>query len=407
MECLPARLQISVRNQMEENNKTLGIICGMYGYYHEGEYYFHFSLGRIIDKLAGHYKKIFVCVPIRNSPPDITRDCHLRAKNVEFIPQPFYTTSMGGLKCFKSITKAYFDVCRKADSIFIRGMPPFVGLLYIIMRLCKCRVCHWIVGNPIALLKTHRRHGRIMDCLSIMYALQDRFFTRLGRRLVDGAFICCGDELGGIYKSNRTTATASGTIIKDEFHERLDTCQADKIRILFLSFIRPEKGVEYLIEAVAKLKTNRPWELVLAGPRDRYGSYQEKLEQAINRFGIQEQVKWAGYISYGPEMIELFSDADIFVLPTLSEGTPHVLVEARANSIPIISTTVGGIPTSVRDGHDGLLVPPKDSNALSEAIDKIIADGELRRSLIRNGFKSAQGMTLDNLIELIVKSLRD
>jgi glycosyltransferase involved in cell wall biosynthesis len=97
--------------------------------------------------------------------------------------------------------------------------------------------------------------------------------------------------------------------------------------------------------------------------------------------------------------------ADLVVLPTLSEGTPHFLVEARANGLPCISTTVGGVPTTVTDRYDALLVPPKNAKALAQAIERVIGDGELRRMLIRNGLTAARKQTLDRFIDVVLGEL--
>src|SRR3981189_3992209 len=92
---------------------------------------------------------------------------------------------------------------------------------------------------------------------------------------------------------------------------------------------------------------------------------------------------WCVYSSYGEPLFDHLRAADFFVVPSLSEGTPHVLVEARANGLPCISTSVGGVPTSVTDGYDALLVPPKNSDALARTIDRVLRDGDVRRGLFR------------------------
>jgi glycosyltransferase involved in cell wall biosynthesis len=116
-------------------------------------------------------------------------------------------------------------------------------------------------------------------------------------------------------------------------------------------------------------------------------------------------VFWPGYTSYGEPLFDHLRAADIFVLPSLSEGTPHVLVEARANGLPCISTSVGGVPTSVTDGYDALLVPPKNSDALARAIDRVIRDGDLRRALIRNGLVSSRAHTLERFVGEVLDQL--
>jgi glycosyltransferase involved in cell wall biosynthesis len=217
--------------------------------------------------------------------------------------------------------------------------------------------------------------------------------------------LCNGREVGAIYKSPRTTITISSTITDDEIFEREDTCQKGELNILFVGFIRPEKGLEYLLKALSLLKIDKPWKLTIVGSWDGFEHYHRKLQRIAADLKIGDKVCWAGYVSYGREMFQYMRDSDIFVLPTLSEGTPRVLVEARANSLPVVATRVGGIPTSVTDGKDGLLVPAKDPKSLVAAIEHIVKNDELRRTLIRNGIKAARRLTIDNFIDLIVNKL--
>ncbi|NIP26893.1 MAG: glycosyltransferase [Phycisphaerae bacterium] len=386
------------------SEKVLGIISAMYAYRHEGDLYIHSSFGRIIDTLAERYKEVILCIPTKKQRPDEPRDYRIQAGNVEVIPQPFYTSSLGSLKHPLEILRAYTHTCKKSDALFIRGLAPFVGLLYVHAWLRKNVVCHWIVGNPIALLKTHKRSGLIIDKLSLIYAHIHRLNTRAGRWLTKGAFVCNGTELAELYKSPCTIVAVSSSVKASEFFEREDTCGGKKVRILFVGFVRPEKGVEYLIKAVSKLVTEKEWELVIVGSRDGYSAYTEKLDKLVDDRNLRKQVRWVGYVK---EVSQYFREADIFVLPTLSEGTPHVLVEARANSLPVISTNVGGIPDSVSHGYDGVLVPPKDSDALAHAIDHLISDKEFRQSLIRNGLSSARNFTIARFVDTVVDTVVD
>jgi glycosyltransferase involved in cell wall biosynthesis len=171
-----------------------------------------------------------------------------------------------------------------------------------------------------------------------------------------------------------------------------------------VGYIRPEKGIEYLLEAVSQLSVGIPWELEIVGP-DEFPNYRRRLDEIIAARGIRERVRWAGYVPYGRPLFDCMRAADIFVLATLSEGTPHVLVEARANSLPCISTTVGGVPSTVEHEYDALLVPPKNPGALARAMERLVRDGELRRALIRNGFEAARRQTLERFIATVQKEL--
>jgi len=390
------------------SRKTLGVVLESYGCRQEGAVHMHFSLGRVIDRLAARHEKLILCMPLKDAAPDSSRDYRLLSGNVEVIAQPFYVHSKDAVRHPLGIAKAFWRTCRKSDWLFLRGMIPFVPVLYGAAAARGCRVCHWIVGDPLACLRGNARGGKVMDALSMAYAWQDRVVSKIGRRLTGGAFVCNGSELGRIFRSPRTVVTVSSTVAEDEFFVREDTCQGERIRILYIGFVRPEKGLEYLIEAVSMLNLDRPWELVIAGrTKQWYAEYCDRLDRLVERLGLKDRIGWRGYIPYGPEMFQCFREADIFVLPTLSEGTPRVLVEARANSLPIVSTNVGGIPTSMTNGLDGLLVPPKDAGALARAIERIVSDGHLRRDLIHNGLISARAMTVDRFVDLVARVLED
>jgi glycosyltransferase involved in cell wall biosynthesis len=216
--------------------------------------------------------------------------------------------------------------------------------------------------------------------------------------------ICNGRELTEAYASSRTTEVVSSTIKEREFFYRVDTCQQSLVRILFVGFVRPEKGIEYLLDAVSQLDPSLPWKLEIVGPRE-YPEYCKKLGEIVAEHDMSRRIRWTDYVPNGAPLFNIMRAADVFVLPTLSEGTPHVLVEARANGLPCISTTVGGVPSTVTHGYDALLVPPKDAPALARAIEQVICDPDLRRMLIFNGLVQAQSQTLDRFIAAVVKEL--
>jgi glycosyltransferase involved in cell wall biosynthesis len=369
-----------------------------------GKIWMQSASGRVAEALAGHFDKVCMCAPVVHKAPPPPFDEPLDATNVELIKQPFWSTTADSFRHLFGIASAYARTCRRADFLFVRGMCPYTDVLYAFAAIYRKPICHWIVGDTVSLLQMGTRRGRVLDALALLYALQDRLTTRLGRWLTNGALICNGRELARAYASPRTTEVVSSTIHEHEFFHRVDTCQGRIIRILFVGFIRPEKGIEYLLEAVSLLRLEVTCELEIVGP-DVFPKYRKKVDGAIAALGLDDRVRWTGYVPNGEPLFERMRAADLLVLPTLSEGTPHVLVEARANGLPCISTTVGGVPTTVTDELDALLVPPKDPQALALAIERVVRDGELRRSLIRNGLAAARKQTLSRFIAIVVREL--
>ncbi len=385
--------------------QVLGYITPVRAYVDKGRIYTHFTSGRVAEELARHYQKVYLCTRVIAGRPTAATDLALDAPNVDLVWQPFWGSSLHSLGHIFGIASAYLRTCYRSDRLLVRGMCPYIGVLYLLAFLLRRPVCHWIVGNPIAALRATGRNGRMLDFLSLLYAWQDRSVSRLGRWLTNGAFICNGRELAELYGSPRTVMAVSSTLRQNEFFPRMDTCLGRCIRILFVGYIRPEKGLQYLLEAVGRLRTEKAWALNLVGS-DEFPGYRRQLDQIITKQGLGDRVHWEGHVPYGNQLFDQMRRADIFVLPTLSEGTPRVLIEARANGLPCISTTVGGVPSAVTDGVDALLVPPKDPAALACAIDRVICDGELRRTLIRNGLVAARKQTVDQFVSLILRELK-
>ncbi|WP_460021726.1 DUF3253 domain-containing protein [Kineosporia succinea] len=143
----------------------------------------------------------------------------------------------------------------------------------------------------------------------------------------------------------------------------------------------PLKGLDDLIEAVAKVAVERPVELVVVGSARPGGA----ADQAITRLGLGESVRFVRGIS-DDELAGLFRDADVAVVPSRYEGFSLPAVEAMACGTPLVVTTAGALPeVTGPDGHAALHVPSGDPHALAEAVARLLDDHTLRRRLGENG----------------------
>ena len=104
-------------------------------------------------------------------------------------------------------------------------------------------------------------------------------------------------------------------------------------------------------------------------------------------------------------MLRLFRAADASVLPSAWENFPHTVVEALAVGCPVIATAVGGVPEVVRDGENGLLVPPNDSAALGAAIARFFSETHLRERLAAAAPDSVAGYSEQDVFETIEAEL--
>lgn len=170
--------------------------------------------------------------------------------------------------------------------------------------------------------------------------------------------------------------------IRDKIHVLYNPCPvlakgrgdtAKQKIILSAGVISPRKGYHDLIRAFAKIAHRYPeWKIVFAGSGEI-----EKGKDLAKQLGIEEQVEFPGWVS-GEKKHSLFSSASIFCLPSYAEGFPMAVLDAWAYGLPVIATPVGGLPDIVHDGDDVLLFTPGDTARLSEQLERLITDEELK-----------------------------
>jgi glycosyltransferase involved in cell wall biosynthesis len=158
--------------------------------------------------------------------------------------------------------------------------------------------------------------------------------------------------------------------------------RSDPSRLLCVGRLAPEKGQEYLLQALSILRSRGVevhLDLVGAGPLEQH------LRERVAALGLTTKVAFHGYVPYGPALFALYREAGVLVLPSLTEGLPQVIGESLSAGLPTVATSVGGIPAFLTDGETALLVPPRDPVALAAAIERVVRDERLSETLRRNG----------------------
>ncbi|HEX4054943.1 MAG TPA: glycosyltransferase family 4 protein [Tepidisphaeraceae bacterium] len=153
-------------------------------------------------------------------------------------------------------------------------------------------------------------------------------------------------------------------------------------RVGFIGRLDPVKRIEDLIAAISLLKGNVSLDIFGEGPERR------KIESLIDGLDLHHPVDLHGAVG-GPA--EALAGIDVLVLPSDAEGFGLVLIEAMAAGVPVIGTNVPGIRDVIRDGENGLLVPPRNPQALANAIEKVLSDPSLHEKLSAGGRASVQG----------------
>ena len=170
--------------------------------------------------------------------------------------------------------------------------------------------------------------------------------------------------------------------------EQVFTPTKNAVRLLCPANLLPVKGHRYLFEAIRSLKQRGvECQLDVAGS----GPMSAELRATVNTLDIGDRTRFAGVVPHD-QLLKLYRDGkvDVVVLPSvdlgdgLHEGIPVCLIEAMAYGVPVVSTSTGGIAELLHDGA-GILVPPKDSAALADAIERLLGDENLRKQLSEAG----------------------
>jgi glycosyltransferase involved in cell wall biosynthesis len=142
----------------------------------------------------------------------------------------------------------------------------------------------------------------------------------------------------------------------------------------------PVKGYDILVDAIGLMAGRIPGLVCLIVGE---GECRDSLKNQIADYGLQECVRLIGFQDRST-ILSILKASDIFVMPSRYEGTPVALLEAAGMACPILASSIGGIPELVKSGEHALLVPPENSIALADGLEKLYKDRDYARQLGKN-----------------------
>jgi len=312
---------------------------------------------------------------------------------------------------WKNLPALYYEI-KNSDIIWLR-LPAANGVFaYIITKLLnKKKIVVSLVGDANEVSKVNPLYFGWKKFLRIIGAYIDWKLT----------VMICKKSLVFAYGSHlkrklekdgcKNVHVSYTNLIKDEdvvgYDKILNNRQGNKryFRILSISRLSAEKGLENLLRAVNWLgQKGYKIQLHIVGG----GPEEIKLKNtAINLNNNNIFIKFWGYLNHGKRLDTLIDQADCFVLPSLSEGIPKVLLEVMSRGCAVIATNVGGIPDVIEHEKTGILVPPNDIAKLSNAIVELINKKDLRLRLALNGLKYARNHTYDKQILFMLNLIKE
>lgn len=382
---------------MEEfKSKTLGFVYHVPFWEKDGEIWTCYSpIGRYVEALAIHFDKVILIAPEKN--PEHQPLYKVRANNIKVTK----------IKSLKNVQSYYFHLlhfyakcfkfAKQVDVINVR-MPTLTGFpAFVAARIYKKPVFLVVVGENLEFIKL-AGYSRIKKIAALAVGwFQDQLMRLM---IKNSPTFTNGEDLYEKFHNlnHQVHLMRSSTINEADILPAFrDTCKRAPYRILTVAVVTPRKGTSFIPPVIAQLKAmgiQVDWRYIgyVEG-----NSGQMELEKTIK---LAEELNVSQYLTFESpkgfnELLPIYRESDIFVLPTYMEGVPRVILEAQASGLPVITTKVGGIPGAVHDGVDALLTSPGNPFEIGLAIKEIIRNLDFRHELIRNGVERAKKNTLE------------
>lgn len=231
---------------------------------------------------------------------------------------------------------------------------------------------HWL--NIPALYTPHGWSigSRLSPRLGAIFSLAEKVAERWS-----AAIICVCEDEKRLALSKRIAAADKLLVVHNGVADvarelRARPAQAP-VRICSIARFAPPKDHRTLLAALAALRS-QSWELDLVGD----GPLEEEMRRLASQLGLAERVRFLGYVA---DPAPVLAGAQVFVLSSRSEAFPRSVLEALRAGLPVVASAVGGVGEAVTDGINGLLVPAGNPELLAAALERLLADAPLRKSM--------------------------
>jgi glycosyltransferase involved in cell wall biosynthesis len=358
-------------------------------------------LGVFIDSLASAVENLTLFLHQANEHEQKELNYTLKAKNINWINMGLRDPAWKRSLFNKKNLNPFKEEFKKCDYILVRGPSPLAPYFHKYIK--REKIIFMVVGDYKEGAKNFVINNFRDYIITWYLRLNDFFFEREIKKTKIVV------NSGGLYRRYKDIAKhidriRTTTLSKGDFYYKENQNLNEVIELLYTGRIDSAKGLFELIDATSLLIQNGlKCRLNIVGWEIKEGKTIEnqlRLHAAKNK--IENDVIFHGKKSFGEELNEMYRMADIYIIPSYHEGFPRTIWEAMANSIPVITTAVGGIPDELTHEVNALFVSPKNVTEIKEAVERMVQNKSLRETIIKNGQKKAESNTLETQTKLLI-----
>jgi glycosyltransferase involved in cell wall biosynthesis len=375
---------------------NIGFYCNWSVYPVDGGFYISPIHGRYIEQAKNMgYRVTLLSNVLMEEKEGLT---FFSSKDVTLIPLPNFTSYISSIKSFSSIFFGLKRLCISSELLYMRTFEPFSWLVSLFSTKYH-RIHFHIIANPLSAIMGRSSESKLIRCLKVIMFYPEYIATLFVgskyRLSCNGASVI--SEVPSFFKNKIKPMIESSLVASDyEVHNILEE---DRVTFLTVCDLRAAKGIDILIRAYATFNKDYPGKSQLKIVGD--GDILPNLQILCKELAIEKSVIFLGFVPAGESLNLIYRTSDVFVMPSLSETGPRVLLEAMASSLYCISTDVGYAPLLLTDGR-GELISPSSEDELVGSMGKVIENPEHCRKCAKKSFDFSKRYTLSNFFETLL-----
>ncbi len=308
---------------------------------------------------------------------------------------PYYPAVSPGALATNALAtaRAMWRHLDNVDHLWVFGPHPFGILLVALAAVRRRRVTLGVRQETMPYFVSRMRPGARHTGLTLALRMMDACWRLLARKLPTTVVGPSLEEEYGGPRANLHQMSVS-LMRRSDLRPAVPLPRlTGPINLLAASRLAPEKDPMIMLDALAMLHSRHPGRFRLTWVGD--GEMRSAILERAAELGLENVLSLPGFVPIGPELMEYFHRADLFVLSSITEGLPQALIEAQANALPIVATDVGAVGVVLDNGRAGVVVPSGDAAALAESLEKLVDDPDRMYGLVKRGRELAEMRTLE------------
>lgn len=333
-----------------------------------GSYYCPASHLLYLKQMTRLFKKVYLISSVECRGQNVSHLSPIELKNLTIVDLPYYTSMLQAQRHKTAFSTAIEQIAPDVDLFYCRVPDPFCWMPAQITD--KPVIMHFVGDTADA-----TQHNIHFSWLKKKVLLAGYFFEY--RRILKSArkstVYTNGSHLSEKLRKHgiKATSVVSSTITKEDLAlEPLRPLSNKPLTIIYVGYLRYAKGIDTLIEVIKRLEERHfNYQFHIVGDGDMYST----LQQLIGDLKLDDHIYLHGHIDNRDKLLSLLRSSDLFFFPSLSEGSPRVVIEAMSQGCPVLSTPVGSLPGCFDENEEILFFPFKDAEI---ATSKILQVGE-------------------------------